>query len=141
MRAKLIQPDRSKPFSHLVTGVVLRAFAAHPDYRKSSAATAAGELLIQRFFKADSYIDRKAPDFWGRVSFPFWFTDIVSSLDSLSTLGFMATDSRIRDALDWLASRLVEGGSFSLKLLRDADRYLTFWICLAVCRVFKRFYS
>jgi len=24
-----IQPDRSKPFSHLVTGVVVRAFAAH----------------------------------------------------------------------------------------------------------------
>ncbi len=29
-------PDRSKPFSHLVTGVVLRALAAHPPNRRPS---------------------------------------------------------------------------------------------------------
>jgi hypothetical protein len=33
--SELIQPVKSKPFSHLVTGMVLRAFAAHPKYRKS----------------------------------------------------------------------------------------------------------
>jgi hypothetical protein len=39
-----IQPDRSKPFSHLVTGIVLRAFAAHAKYRNSKEAKKAGEL-------------------------------------------------------------------------------------------------
>jgi hypothetical protein len=31
MKGDTIQPDRSKPFFHLVTGVVVRAFAAHDD--------------------------------------------------------------------------------------------------------------
>lgn len=32
------EPDRSRPSSHLITGIVLRAFAAHPRYRYSDAA-------------------------------------------------------------------------------------------------------
>jgi hypothetical protein len=35
MGGPTIAPDRSKPFSHLVTGVVLRAFAARPRFRWS----------------------------------------------------------------------------------------------------------
>jgi hypothetical protein len=31
MNGDPVQPDHSKPFSHLVTGVVVRAFAAHDD--------------------------------------------------------------------------------------------------------------
>ena len=53
MRANPIDPDTSKPFSHLVTGVVLRAYAAHNGYRKSTEAHAAGELLSHRIFKPD----------------------------------------------------------------------------------------
>ena len=83
-----IQPDKSKPFSHLVTAMVLRAFAAHPEYRKYNEAKKAGELLISSFFKSDKYPDRQGKNFWERVSFPFWFTDIISSLDSLYFLGF-----------------------------------------------------
>ena len=30
------EPDRSRPSSHLITGIVLRAFAAHPGYRHSA---------------------------------------------------------------------------------------------------------
>ena len=41
-----IQPDRSKAFSHLITGIVLRAFAAHRRYR---ATREAGELLKSLF--------------------------------------------------------------------------------------------
>ncbi len=49
---EVIQPDRSKPFSHLVTGMVLRAFAAHPQYQKSAEAKKAGALLNSHFFYA-----------------------------------------------------------------------------------------
>jgi len=44
-RAETLQPDKTKPFSHLVTGVVLRAFAAHPMYRQLDEAKAALESL------------------------------------------------------------------------------------------------
>jgi hypothetical protein len=32
-----------------------------------------------------------------------------------------------------------EFGLFKLKLLKTGDKDLKFWICLAVCRIFKRF--
>jgi hypothetical protein len=47
-----IPPDRSKPFSHLATGAVLRAFADHPAWRQSPAAIQAGALLATRLFQA-----------------------------------------------------------------------------------------
>ena len=45
-RSRLLEPDWSKPFSHMVTGVVLRAYAAHPKFRESREAQEAGELLL-----------------------------------------------------------------------------------------------
>ena len=138
---ELIQPVKSKPFSHLVTGMVLRAFASHPKYRKSESAKKAGELLISRFFKSDKYSDRKGKDFWEKVSYPFWFTDIISSLDSLSFLGFTRDNSQIAEALERLKSRQTEDGLFDLKIVRGADKNLPYWICLAVCRLFKRYYE
>ncbi len=41
--AEPVEPDRSKPFSHNWTGMVLRAFAAHSRYRRSEAAKIGGE--------------------------------------------------------------------------------------------------
>jgi len=49
MKDDPVQPDRSKPFSCLVTGVVVRAFAAHERRRAWSAAMKAGTLLASRF--------------------------------------------------------------------------------------------
>jgi len=66
--------------------------------------------------------------------------DVVSALDSLSLLGFREKDERVNSALDWLRDRQSDDGSFRLKLLRDSDRSLDDWICLAICRMFRRFY-
>ena len=136
-----IQPLGSKPFSHLLTGVVLRAFAAHPRRRRSLAARAAGKLLISRFFQADKYIDRRDRSYWEKVSFPFWFTDIVSSLDSLSRMGFEARDPGIRSALQWLRGRQGRTGVFGITLLRGSDPELALWVTLAICRIFRRFWG
>ena len=51
--SKPVQPVRSKPFSHVLTGGILQAFAAHPEYRYAVEAQAAAQLLKSRFFKAD----------------------------------------------------------------------------------------
>ncbi len=136
-----VQPDKSKPFSHLVTGMALRAFAAHPEYRKSYEAKKAGQLLISRFFKNDKYPDRRNKNFWERVSYPFWFTDIISALDSLSFMGFTRENPQIRKALEWLKKKQTEEGLFELKIVRGSDKDLPCWICLAVCRLFKRYYG
>jgi len=135
-----IQPDRSKPFSHLITGMVLRAFAAHPQYRTSKDAKTAGDLLVSRFFKKDTYPDRGTREYWMKFSYPFWFTDFLSSLDSLSYLGFTKEKPQIRSALDWFVEKQQKNGLFNVKLLQGKDKDLPCWLCLAISRVFKRYY-
>ena len=135
------QPDRSKPFSHCITGVVLRAFAAHPRYREKEEAKNAGRLLKSRFFKADKYPDRKAASFWTSFSYPFWFTDLLSALDSLSLLGFPNRNEEVRTGLQWFIDRQQDDGLWNLHLLRGKDKELPLWIGLAICRVFRRFHT
>jgi hypothetical protein len=50
--AEPLQPDRGKPFSHNATGMILRAFAAHPAYRHTEQALTAAGLLKSRFFQS-----------------------------------------------------------------------------------------
>jgi len=119
--------------------MVLRAFAAHPEYRKSEEAKEAGVLFTSRFFQAGKYPDRKDKKYWERVSYPFLFTDIVSALDSLSYMGFEAVNPHIQDGLDFLRSRQNDDGLFDLKIVRGSDKALKYWICLAICRLFKRY--
>lgn len=135
-----LQTDPKMPFSHLITGMVLRAFAAHPIYRNAPEAYQAGKLLLNRFFKRDKYNDRQDKKYWRSVSFPFWFTDIVTSLDSLYFLGF-ERDPKIQSTLRWLIERQESGGTFNLKLLRARDKDLKYWITLAICRIFKRYHK
>lgn len=139
METETVQPDPLKSFSHLVTGVVLRAFAAHKTYRRLDEAKAAGRLLAARFFKRDSYPDRGTPEYWTRFSYPFWFTDLLSSLDSLSFLGFTLQDSQVKTAVQWFGAKQQKNGLWNLHLLKGAkekDRDL--WMCLTICRVIKR---
>jgi hypothetical protein len=135
-----LETKRDKPFSHMVTGIVLRAFAAHPKYRNLDEIKKAGELLSSRFFKPDKYPDRKSLDYWFSVSFPFWWTDIVSSLDTLANLNFSASHPKIELGLNTLRERQLKNGLWDLKLLRTRDKDLPLWVALAICRIFKKFY-
>ena len=135
-----LEPNRVKPFSHLITGIVLRAFAAHNKYRKNEEARLVGDLLASRFFNPDKYPDRRTADYWTRVSFPFWFTDIISSLDTLYYLGFTSDNLQINKVLNILMDRQLENGLWDLKLLRTKDKDLPLWIALAICRIFKNYH-
>lgn len=135
-----VEPLRSKPSSHLATGCVLRAFAAHPDYHKHPAVQNAGSWLASRLLKTDNYPDRRGIEYWTRFSFPFWFTDLISALDSLSCLGFPPDQPDIRRGLDWFINHQLPDGTWQLKLLRDKDITLPLWMQLNICRVFHRFY-
>ncbi len=134
----LIAPDRSVPSSHLVTGMVLRAFAAHPKRRRSAEVRHAGDLLATHLYTKDHYGDRGDAAFWDRVSYPFWFTDIVSALDSLSLLGFRPDGAHIREAVTRVNALQRADGTFDFKQLRESTPDLAEWICLAVSRIFAR---
>jgi hypothetical protein len=121
--------------------VVLRAFAAHETYRATEAARAAGKLLVARLFQRDTYTDRGAPGYWMKFTFPFWFTDLLSALDSLSLLGFTAGEPKMKEALEWFVANQSEDGLWNLQLLKaKSDKDLRLWLGLAICRVFQRGY-
>ena len=133
-----IQPDRKKRFSHLVTGIVIRAFAAHPRWRDDEDIRKAGNLLVSRFFMSDVYADRRTPSCWESVSYPFCWTDILSSLDTVSKLGIGRSDANVRKGLDWLRSKQKPSGYFGLRLLAYArEPNIEERIVLASSRVFK----
>ena len=137
---KVLQPKKTKPFSYMITGVVLRAFAAHPIYQKNSSVNSAGKLLLSKFFESDSYPDRRDKSYWTKFTFPFWFTDLLSALDSLYYIGFKKSHSQILKALDWFKYHQLEDGSWDLKLLKGAkiEDYKQ-WFNFLVSRTFKRY--
>ncbi|MBN1216232.1 MAG: hypothetical protein JXA99_12430 [Candidatus Lokiarchaeota archaeon] len=136
----ILKPIKTKPSSHLVTGIILRTFAAHPYYKTSQEAKKAGELLASRFFIADKYPDRRSKDYWFKVSFPFWFTDIISSLDSLVKLDFDISYPNIQKAIEILKNRQIESGLWDFKLLKSKDKDLIYWISLKICMISKKFF-
>lgn len=140
MDSETLEPDKTKPFSHLITGIVLRAYAAHETYKKSEEAKIAGELLLSHLFKKDNYIDRGSKEFWLRFTFPFWFTDLISALDSLSKLGFSKDDPQIKKAIEWLISNQQSDGGWILKTLKNGKKFNTnLWLNLAICKIVKQF--
>lgn len=137
-----IEADPTRPFSHMVTGMVLRAFAAHPRYRSSFEAIRAGELLKSRLFKRDRYADRQGPEYWTKFTYPFQFTDLLTSLDSLGKIGLSKRDPDVARALGWFRQRQEPDGSFALTMCRGiSDKRLPFWLGLALCRALLRFAS
>lgn len=133
-----VKPDTSMPFSHLVTGMVLRAFAASPTWQTHKEAKQAGELLMTRFFAADKYEDRRLPEFWQEITYPFWATDILSSLDSLAKIGFTTEHENIQSALNWLIRRQKPQGYWEAGYKKSTlEDHL--WITLSILRVIKNF--
>jgi hypothetical protein len=144
-----VQPDRAKPFSHNWTGMVLRAFAAHPRYRKSKEAKAAAGLLADRFFQPDVYTSYQSADYWIRFQYPFWWNNLVAALDSVTRIGLGADDQRIGRALRWLIDHQEKDGLWRETYAKPRAmgketpkmREARGWISLAVCRVFRRAYG
>jgi hypothetical protein len=138
LKLEPIKSDKSRPFSHLVTGMVLRALAASPTWSKSKEARKAGELLLSRFFKADKYNDRWLPSFWEELTYPFWATDILSCLDSLSKIGFPVGNENLQKGLNWILKKQNKQGYWEAGNEKfSIEDHL--WVTFAVLRVLKRF--
>jgi len=135
-----LPPERSKPSSHLAMGMVLRALAAHPAYRQRGEVVAAANLLKNRLFQADRYNDRKAPSYWLKFQFPFWWTNLLTALDTLFWLGFRRDDKEIASGLAWYQGNqssdgLWETGYGSGKGAEENR----LWVGLAVCLMLKNY--
>jgi hypothetical protein len=141
--AEPVEPDRTQPSSHNWTDMVLRAFAAHPVYRRSDEARVAGELLKSRFFQPDVYSSYKAASYWTR--FVFWWPNLLTAMESLLSMGFTADDRHIGRGLQWFFENRQEDGlwkcSYDGKDVGETDRVAAerAWISFRICRMLKRF--
>ena len=146
--AEPLQLDRSKPFSHNATGMILRAFAVHPQYRQSTEAQAAAKLLKSRFFQPDAYTSYQAASYWVRFEYPFWWNNLVAALDSMSRIGLSRDDEQIAQALQWLVDHQEESGLWRVSYVQAPEEQhqskkapaMQLWITLAICRIFRRLY-
>ena len=137
-------PDRSKPFSHVLTGGILRAFAVHPEYGERNEVHTAALLLKSRFFKPDKYPDRRAVHYWTKFQYPFWWPNILTALDSLARIGYDREDTDVQKALRWFVNHQQPDGlwSTSYKISTpDKDLQARLWVALAICRVFQQFWT
>lgn len=134
-----ILPQKEKPFSHMASGMVIRAFAAHPGYGATPEAQAAAGLLKSRLFQRDVYTSRQSEEYWFKFQFPFWWTSLLTVLDSLMCMSFPKDDADIQKGLDWLIAHQEPNGSWrrSYGKLNGVD--LNLWTSYAVCRVLKYF--
>lgn len=133
-----LKPDRSKPSSPLVTGIVLRALAASNSWRNRKETKEAGKLLMDCFFQPDEYEERHSVSYWQDITYPFWGTDILSSMDSLSKIGFGLENEEIQRGLDWLSQRQKKDGYWEAQNKKSTlEDHL--WVTLAILRVIKRF--
>jgi 3-methyladenine DNA glycosylase AlkD len=133
-----VEPDRSRPASHLVTGIVLRALAAHPGYRDGPEARAAAGLLASRLFKPDAYPDRRSAAYWEKLRFPFRWTDIAAALDAMLIVGVDVDEPPIGRALAWLSAGQDEGGLWRSAYAKAADPLVHQWTSFGVARVIRR---
>ena len=137
-----LQFESTKPFSHSITGIVLRAFAAHPKYRDHPSAKKAGELITHRFFKADKYSSRQAVTYWTKYSFPFWWFDLISVLDALALMGFPKDHPRINRALNYFKTEQHPSGIWKFYILKNQSQSdLNSWLSYVLCRAIKRIYQ
>ena len=118
--------------------MVLRAFAESPTWRGSKEAWGAGEKLLSCFFCDEVYEDRTYPSDWEKICYPFWNTDILASLDSLSKVGFSPENETIQRGLSWLQKRQNSQGFWECGN-KKATLEDHLWVTLAVLRVLKRF--
>jgi hypothetical protein len=141
--AEPVEPDRTQPFSHNCTDMVLRAFAVHPIYRQSKEARITGKLLKSRFFQPDVYSSYKAASYWTR--FLFWWPNLLTAMESLSLIGFTADDPDIINGLRWFFMNQQNDGLWKYSYdgkdggKKTQDIVERAWLSLRICKMLNRF--
>jgi len=132
--------DRALPSAHMATGMAIRALAAHPDYQHIPQVLRAGDFLTGRLFQEDAYGDRRGVEYWFKFQYPFWWTTLVTALDSLAKLGFTARDERIRRGLEWFLDHQEEDGLWPTGYgCGRRARLARAWVGLSICRMLDRY--
>ncbi|MCW4030955.1 MAG: hypothetical protein NWE80_01175 [Candidatus Bathyarchaeota archaeon] len=137
IKKETIEPDKTKPFSHLVTGIVLRPFSLMTTYRNKVKDT--GILLADRVFTRDKYSDRRGVEYWTKFTYPYHWTDILSTIDTLTLLG-IKKHPKIEKIKQWFKKHKQENATYKVSVMAGAKyKDVKYWITLQYLKVLKRF--
>ena len=132
-----IEPDKTKPFSHLITGIVLRPFSLLNEYR--TKVRDAGLLLADRVFTRDKYSDRRGVGYWTKFTYPYHWTDILSTMDTLTLLGIIH-HPKITEIKQWFEKQQNDDGIYEVTVMAGAKyKDVKYWITLQYLKVLRRF--
>jgi hypothetical protein len=134
--------DYSLASSHLATGMIIRAFSIHPDYKNDIVTKNAGEFLLSRLFKADKYTDRQDANFWIKFKYPFWWTDLICVLDSLYNIGFTIKNKQIEKAIEWFLVNQQNDGLWNTQFDKGNPEKVgenRTWVGYSICRMLKKY--
>jgi len=139
--------DRTKPLCLNSTGMVLRAFANHPSYRKTEEVIQAAKLLKDHFFMENNYSSYKHKDHWLFFQFPYWWNNLISALDSISLIFPTSSDEAIQKAVNWLIQNQEDSGlwktSYSTihkNTITEKNKEAQLWITYTICKILKRLF-
>lgn len=131
-----IEPDKTKSFSHLITGIVLRPFSLMIAYRRK--VRDAGLRLAGRVFTRDKYSDRMGVEYWTKFTFPYHWTDILSTIDTLTLLGII-DHPKINEIMHWFEKQKQDNGIYDVSVMAGAKyKDVNYWITLQYLTVLKR---
>ena len=74
----------------------------------------------------------------GQDHLPFWFTDLISAMDTLSAWGFSKDEPQIEAGMMWLAAHQQNNRLWKLRILKNRRNDTDVWLSLAICRILKR---
>jgi hypothetical protein len=135
-KKETIEPDKTKPFSHLITGIVLRPISLIIAYRNK--VKDAGMLLADRVFTRDKYSDRRGVEYWTKFTYPYHWTDILSTLDTLTLLG-IKNHPKINEILHWFERHKQKDGTYEVSVMAGAKyKDVKYWVTLQYLSVLKR---
>ena len=121
----------------MITGIVLRSFSLKQAYHEK--VKDAGLLLADRVFTRDKYADRSGVEYWTRFTYPYHWTDILSTIDTLTLLG-IKNHPKINEIKHWFEKHKQEDGTYEVRVMAGAKyKDVKYWITLQYLKVLKRF--
>ncbi len=97
-----------------------------------------GMLLADRVFKKDKYSDRMGVEYWTKFTYPYHWTDLLSTIDTLTLLG-IKNHPKIDDILCWFEKHKQENGTYEVSVMAGAKyKDAKYWITLRYLDVLKR---
>jgi hypothetical protein len=89
-------------------------------------------------FKRDKYQDRQGPEYWTKFTYPYHWTDILSTLDTLTLLG-IKEHPNIKKIIKWFNDRQEKNGLYNVKVMAGAKyKDVKYWITLQYLKILKR---